>query len=89
MQNSNVDERVWTPVMPSAPTPSPTRWDISTIVSVLVIAASVGYGGWLTAHSILDGDVAGSLVRFAAATLIGTYYLVLYRISHRRRTRRS
>ncbi len=87
MPESGLDERVWVPPMPSAKNSGSYHWEVSVIVSVMIVASSVGYGAWMTAQAIMDGDVAGSLLRFAAATLIGTYYLILYRTAQRQRRR--
>ncbi len=79
------NERVWVPPMPSAKPSSAPRWDVSVIVAAMIVMASVGYGSWLTALAIMDGDVSGSLLRFSASALIGAYYLVLYRTAQRQR----
>lgn len=89
MPETGVNERIWVPPMPNAPRAVSPRWDVTVFTSVMIVVASVGYGAWLTAQAMMDGDVAGSLVRFAASTLIGTYYLILYRTAQRQRRRRG
>ncbi|MEZ5227304.1 MAG: hypothetical protein R2710_11700 [Acidimicrobiales bacterium] len=74
--------------MPNAPRAVSPRWDVTVFVSAMIVVTSIGYGTWMTAQAIMDGNVAGSLLRFAASTLIGTYYLILYRTAQRQRRRR-
>lgn len=71
--------------MPAAKPSWFSRWDVTVVVAALVVVGAVGVGAVLTGRAIMDGSVAGSLWRFAAATAIGTYYLVLYRTAQRRR----
>lgn len=62
-------------------------WGITTIIAVLALVGSACVGAWATASAVVDGDVAGTLVRFGAATVLGTYYFVLYRTARRQRVR--
>lgn len=63
-------------------------WSATALVAVVVMVGSVGVGAWYTAVAVIEGNVEAMLVRFVAASLLGAYFLVLFRTarsqSHRR-----
>jgi hypothetical protein len=60
-------------------------WDITTAVALVAVLGSAVVGAWATAQSVIEGDVAGTVFRFGAASLLGAYYFVLFRTARRQR----
>ena len=58
-------------------------WDITTAVALVAVLGSAVVGAWATAQSVIEGDVAGTVFRFGAASLLGAYYFVLFRTARR------
>ena len=49
------------------------------------MVGALAIGAWWTAKATVDGDPAGTLLRFALTSVAGTYYLLLLRTARRRR----
>lgn len=56
-------------------------WNVVSIAAFLTMVGVVVGGTWWTISAYWAGDTAGTLLRFCLASLLGAYYLVLYRTS--------
>ena len=51
---------------------------LAAVSSFLLALTVVALGAWWTAQAIMDGDPAGTLLRFALSAVAGVYYVVLF-----------
>lgn len=58
-------------------------WGFASISALLLALVAVGLGSWWTARAVIDGDPAGTLLRFALSAVAGVYYMTLFRTSRR------
>ncbi|MFV0258588.1 MAG: hypothetical protein ACK5PP_09105 [Acidimicrobiales bacterium] len=57
----------------------------TTVMTAAGMAVAVLVGSLLTAYAVVDGDPAGTFVRFTGSVLLGTYYWYLNQLSRGRR----
>lgn len=62
-------------------------WGVTTVAALIVMMGVVALGAWWVADAVMDGDPAGTLLRFVLSTVAGTYYLVLFRTAGGQRRR--
>ncbi len=66
---------------------NPSHWGLTSMVALVATVGSALVGAWFTGQAVAAGDLTAMIVRFVAAAVLGSYYLVLFRTA-RHQTRR-
>lgn len=62
-------------------------WGFAAVSAILLAFVAMALGSWWTAHAVVDGDPAGTLLRFVLSAVAATYYMTLFRTARRQMTR--